>query len=74
MDAAAALQAVQALPIEDRLGVLFQAWDQLLDEGWQPTLSDELKAELDRRWASFQASPAAGLSEEEVMARARRPR
>src|SRR6266478_4255707 len=53
MDTTATLQAVQSLPLEDRLELLFQLWDQLLDEGWQPTLSEELKAELDRRWANY---------------------
>jgi putative addiction module component (TIGR02574 family) len=72
MDTTATLQAVQALPLEDRLELLFQVWDQLLDEGWQPTLSEELKAELDRRWANYLANPASGLSEDQVMAHVRR--
>jgi putative addiction module component (TIGR02574 family) len=74
MDTTATLQALQALPLEDRLELLFQLWDQLLDDGWKPTLDDELKAELDRRWANFRANPASGLTWEQVVAHVRRPR
>jgi putative addiction module component (TIGR02574 family) len=74
MDTTAALQAFQALPLEDRLELLFQLWDQLLDDGWRPTLDDELKAELDRRWANFRANPESGLTWDQVRAHVRRPR
>jgi putative addiction module component (TIGR02574 family) len=74
MDTTATLQAIQTLPMEDRVELLFQLWDQLLDEGWQPALSDELKAELDRRWENFQANPDSGLTWEQVVAHVRRPR
>jgi len=74
MDTAATLQAFQALPLEDRLDLLFQMWDQLLDDGWKPGIDDELKAELDRRWANYQANPGSGLTWEQVQAHVRRPR
>ncbi|MCI0465107.1 MAG: addiction module protein [Gemmataceae bacterium] len=74
MDTTATLQAFQTLPLEDRLELLFQLWDQVLDDGWKPTLDDELKAELDRRWANYRANPASGLTWEQVVAHVRRPR
>jgi putative addiction module component (TIGR02574 family) len=74
VDTTATLQAVQTLSLPERLELLFQLWDQLLDEGWEPGLTDELKAELDRRWANYQANPASGLTWEQVVAHVRRPR
>ena len=67
MDTSTALQAFQTLPLDDRLDLLFQLWDQLLDDGWQPSVDDRLKAELDRRWANYLASPTSGLTWEEVV-------
>lgn len=74
MDTTATLQAFQTLPLEDRLELLFELWDQVLADGWKPTIDDELKAELDRRWANYQANPASGLTWEQVVAHVRRPR
>ena len=74
MDYANVVNAMPSLPYEDRLEVLFQMWDQLLDAGWQPALNDKLKAELDRRWANFRANPDGGLSEDHVMNHVRRLR
>jgi putative addiction module component (TIGR02574 family) len=74
MDTASALQAFQSLPLEERLELLFQMRDQLLDDGWKPSIDDELKADLDRRWASHQANPGSGLTWEQVKAHVRRPR
>jgi putative addiction module component (TIGR02574 family) len=74
VDTTATLQAVQTLPLPERLELLFRLWDQLLDEGWEPGLSDEVKAELDRRWANYRANPASGLTWEQVVAHVRRPR
>jgi putative addiction module component (TIGR02574 family) len=72
MDTTTTLQAMQTLPPEDRLDLLFQMWDQLLDEGWQPVLRDELKAELDRRWANYKTNPGSGATWEQVVAHVRR--
>jgi putative addiction module component (TIGR02574 family) len=63
------LQAVQAWPREDQLEFVFRVWDQLVDGDWQPELTDELKAELDRRLAAYQANPANVLTWEQVVDR-----
>lgn len=68
------LQAVQAWPVEDQLEFLFRAWDQLIDSGWQPELTEELTAELHRRLAAHQAEPGNVLTWEQVVARVRRSR
>jgi putative addiction module component (TIGR02574 family) len=65
-------QTVAEWPLDDQLELVFRIWDQIVDSGWQPQPSDELKAELDRRWAAYQADPTRGLTWEEVVARVRR--
>ncbi len=72
MDTNATLQALQQYPIEDRLHLLFELWDQLLDEGWKPSLDEQQKAELERRWANFRAHPESGSTWEQVVAEVRR--
>lgn len=71
MDITAALQVIRALPVEARVDILLKMWDELLDEGWQPTLDEQLKAELDRRWAKYQADPTKVIPWEEVEAQAK---
>jgi putative addiction module component (TIGR02574 family) len=73
VDPTTTLQTVQAWPVEDQLVFLFRVWDQLVESGWQPELTDDLKAELDRRLASYQANPNNVLTWEQVVARVRRP-
>jgi putative addiction module component (TIGR02574 family) len=74
VDPTTILQTIQTWPVEDQLDFLFRAWDQLLENGWQPELTDELKAELERRLAAHQANPANALTWEQVIAHVRRPR
>jgi putative addiction module component (TIGR02574 family) len=74
VDPTTVLRAVQGWPVEDQLEFVFRIWDQLLDGGWEPELTDDVKAELDRRLASYQANPANVLSWEQVLAQVRRPR
>lgn len=59
MDRTTILQAIRRLSVEDRLELLFQQWDQLLDDGWKPMIDDDLEVELDRRWAKYRANPEA---------------
>ena len=42
MDPTTALQTVRAWPVEEQLEFLFRAWDQLVDGGWEPELTEEL--------------------------------
>jgi putative addiction module component (TIGR02574 family) len=57
VDLTTVLQEIQSWRVEDRLELLFRLWDQIVEDGWQPELTDELKAELDRRLASYKANP-----------------
>jgi putative addiction module component (TIGR02574 family) len=74
MDPTTALQAVQAWPVVEQLEFLFRAWDQLIDSGWQPELTEELREELERRLAAHKANPDNVLTWEQVVAHVRRPR
>lgn len=72
MDPTTTLREVQAWSLEDQLELAFRLWDQIVESGWQPELTDELKAELDRRLAAFKADPTNVLTWEQVLAHVRR--
>ena len=72
MDKQAAWDAVLAWPLEDQLDLVFRLWDRIADSGWQPEITDELKAELDRRIAAYEANPDSGLTWEQVVAHVKR--
>ena len=57
MDQTVLLEKVHAWPIEDQLNFVFRVWDQLVDSGWKPELTEELRAELDRRLDAHEADP-----------------
>ena len=64
------LQAVREWPVEARLDLVFRLWDQLLEDGFQPELMDE----IDRRLAAHEANPGNVRTWEQVLERVRRPR
>ena len=72
MDPSTTLQAVRAWPVEDQFQFVFQLWDQLVEDGWQPEPTDDLAAELDRRLAAHEADPANVRTWEQVVARAKK--
>ena len=67
MDKQAVWQAVQSWSLDDQLDFVHRLWDHILDSGWQPELTDELKAELDRREAAYQADPTNVFTWEQVI-------
>ncbi len=68
------LKTVQSWPLDDQLDFAFQVWESIVDAGWEPQLTEELKEELDRRLAAHAADPTRALTWEEVVAHVRRPR
>ena len=72
MDQATVLQEVHSWPLEEQLDFVFRAWDQLVNAGWHPELTSELKADLDRRLAAHAADPTDVVSWEQLVAKARR--
>ena len=72
MDPETTWQTVQSWPVEERLNFLFRLWDQLIADGWQPELTEELAAELDRRLDAHEANPTDVRTWEQVQERIRR--
>jgi putative addiction module component (TIGR02574 family) len=70
MDLETVLAEVRSWPVEDRIRLMEEIQDGLADEGHEPELSDELKAELDRRLAAHRANPDAAIPWEQVEAEA----
>ncbi len=74
MDTTTTLQAVQAWPPGEQLDFLFRAWDQFIDGGPPPELTEEMRGELRRRLARHDADPTRVLTWEQVEEYVRRPR
>ena len=73
-DIATTLKQIQALPIQDQIELLHQAWDRLLESGWEPELTDGQKAEFDRRLDDLDANPQNVVTLEKLVDHLRRPR
>ena len=70
----ATLKEIAAWPVKDQLELLAQAWDRLVESGWQPQLTDDLKAKLDRRIEAADVNPHDAVSLEEFIEHVRRAR
>ena len=70
MDLPSVLREVDAWPVEDRMLLIQQLWDRLVDQGYEPELWENLRDELDRRLAADEAAPDDVVSWEEVKAEA----
>ena len=60
--------ALAALPADEKLALVGELWNAIESEGLPP-LSDEQRAELDRRMAAYEADPSTGRTWEQVKAR-----
>ncbi len=69
MDYQSVLNDVESLPVGDRIRLVHEVWDRLEEEGHDLELSDEMKAELDRRVEEMRLHPELGVPWEEVKAR-----
>lgn len=58
---------LKSLPIADRLKVVEAVWDSIAEEPVPVALSEEQKAELDRRLAAYKANPEDVLTWNEVL-------
>lgn len=63
------LDDVLQLPVPERIRVVEAIWDSIADNPDAVELSDEQKAELDRRLEAFEKTPEEGSSWTEVQAR-----
>ena len=57
------------LPVAERIRLVELIWDSIAAVPEAVSISEELKAELDRRLAEFEADPDAGSPWEEVRSR-----
>ena len=69
MDVNTVLREVETWSVEDQVQLVQQLWNRLEDQGYEPELTGDQKAELDRRLAAHEESPDAGSSWEQVKAR-----
>lgn len=70
MDLPSVLREVDTWPVEDRMLLVQEVWDRLVEQGYEPEISEELRDELDRRLAADEAAPDDVVSWEEVKAEA----
>ncbi len=69
MDYQSVLNEVETWPIDDRIRLVQDVWDRLVDQGYEPELTEEMKAELDRRVEEMDRNPGSGVPWEDVKAR-----
>jgi len=60
---------IRSMPITERIYLVEQIWDSIVEDEGQFQLTDAQKAELDRRIAAHQADPDRGLPWEVVKKR-----
>ena len=51
------LQAAKNLPLPERLELLDALWESIVEDGYEPPLTDEQGAELDRRLKAHHDNP-----------------
>jgi putative addiction module component (TIGR02574 family) len=68
------LAEILGLPVEERLDIVEQIWASLPPGAYEPELTEEMKAELDRRLADLEENPEEGYTWEEVKARLHKSR
>ncbi len=66
---ALAVAEILELPVVERIRLVELIWESIAAVPEAVPVSDELKAELDRRLAEFETNPEAGTSWEEVRER-----
>lgn len=70
MDYRSVLDEVESWPVDDRIRLVQDVWDRLRDQGHEPDLTEEMKAEVDRRIEELDSNPDAGIPWDEARARA----
>ena len=74
MDYRTVLAEVESWPIDDRLRLLQEVWDQMVNETDDLELTEELQALLDRRLAALETTPDDVIRWDEIKSFVRRPR
>jgi putative addiction module component (TIGR02574 family) len=68
------LNQITAWPVQDQIELLHQAWDRLIESGWEPELTVGQKSEFDRRLNNLDANPQSAVSLEKLIDHMRRQR
>lgn len=71
MSATEILAAAKALPLEERIEIAQGLWEDITSNGYDPDLTPEQTAEIERRLADFEKNPGAGILLEQVKAELR---
>lgn len=72
MDKAALLRELNGWPADAKLDLIETVWDQLVDQGFAPALTNEQEAELDRRAEMLDRAPRIALAADEAFRITRR--
>lgn len=67
------IEQLRHLPIEEKMQIVGDLWDDIAAQSGTLQLSPEYCAELDRRIAEMEADPEGGLTEQEFWSRIRIP-
>jgi putative addiction module component (TIGR02574 family) len=69
MDYRSVIDEIESWPVDERVRLVEDLWDRLSDQGAEPELDEDLKAELDRRIEESDRNPGTGVPWEVVKAR-----
>ena len=68
LEPAAILEQAKRLPVGTRIELMNEIWSSLVKEGYEPEITPEEEAELERRWQDHLAHPEDAVPWETVKA------